>query len=250
MKKFLSFLLAFAMLATLAACGTPAKKPNEVPTPPVETEAPLPADTPTEELAAEDPTEGSPAETPVLIQPSDGNIDLTNAAVETSATEPAALGQWVKSTRYSAVSRQYETIYWRIIDVTFDCQQDIDRYNAEGHIYSFPELEDETLAYCMATYEVYFPEDFTAPDWGLTSSDLNFSARNPFGGGIDYKGVSYIGLGNTRDVSEEQTIMPGEVYTGKAVYIMVNDDVDYVFEYGYYENSIDDGMMYNYISSK
>lgn len=102
-----------------------------------------------------------------IVPSGNGSVDLSNAATKTTISEPAALGQWIKSTRYSATSSKYETIYWRVIGITYDCQEDIDRYNSENHIYVFNPLENEDLRYCMVMYEVCFPEDFPAQDWGF-----------------------------------------------------------------------------------
>lgn len=165
------------------------------------------------------------------VTPGNGSVDLSNVATATTALEPAALGQWIQSTAHSYDSEQEETVYWRIVDITSDCQEDIDRYNGESHFYVFDPLEDEDLAYRIATYEVYYPEDFPAGDKRIYSPDISLYAQNPKGGGINYKGVSYIGLGSCYEVAEKQEIFPGDVYVGKVLYVMINDDVEYVFRY-------------------
>lgn len=186
---------------------------------------------PTEESNEEENTEDA-QESSKDVTPSNGSVDLSNVVTETTALEPAALGQWIQSTAYSAVSQQYETIYWRIVEITSDCQADIDRYHGEkNHFYVFDPLENEDFAYRIATYEVYYPEDFHASSWGIGSPHISLYAKNPNGGGIKHKGVSYIGLGSCYEIAEKQEVFAGDVYVGKVLYVMIDDEVEYVFEY-------------------
>lgn len=253
MKKFISLMLVCIFVVSLSACGelkdgvgeTPAatypewytgetytdgvtETPTEIETDPVEiaTEATEGETVPSDEETV--PTESSSPG----VDPSE--INISNAVEVTSADSPAKFGEWIKSTRYSSVSNEYETIYWRVIGTTFDCQEDIDRYNGENHIYEFTPLENDDLAYCKVTYQVYFPKEFPAKEWGISSADLSLHAKNPSGGGIEWKGVAYIGLGQCKDITEDSkcTLMPGDVFTGESIYVMVNDpSIEYVFEY-------------------
>lgn len=268
MKKFISLMLVCIFAVSLSACGelkdsveeTPAatypkgyagetytndvtETPTEVENDSVEivTEVTEGEAVPTDEETA--PTESSPTS----VDP--GEIDISNALEVTSADSPAKLGEWIKSTRYSSVSKEYETIYWRVIDTTFDCQEDIDRYNGENHIYEFTPLENDDLAYCKVTYQVYFPKEFSANEWGISSSNLSLYAKNPSGGGIKWKGVAYIGLGQCMDITEESkcTLMPGDVFTGESIYVMVNDpSIEYVFEYTHNAEGSNGEMLYDY----
>lgn len=203
-----------------------------------------------EDESVEEPDGEAEEETSEPVAPSNGSVDLSNAVTETDALAPAALGQWIKSGKYSTASGQDETVYWRIVEVTTDCQADIDRYNGEDHLYIFEPLEQEELAYHIAIYEVYFPEDFPAAEWGISSPYISISAKNPNGGGIEYKGFSYIGLGSSYNIAEDQDIFPGDVYTGKALFAMIDDDVEYVFEYYYDSNDEEIGLIHDYAASK
>ena len=198
---------------------------------------------------ASEGTEGAGESEGTVVDPE--NIDITNAVETTSAQEPAKLGEWIKSTRYSAASQEYETIYWRVIGTTYDCQEDIDRYNGENHLYEFTKLENEDLAYCKVTYQVYFPAEFSAKEWGISSANLSLYAENPNGGGIEWKGMAYIGLGSCHDITVDQEIMPGDVFTGEAIYVMINDpSVEYVFEYSHNALGADGEMLYDYAAAK
>lgn len=177
---------------------------------------------------------------------------VKDAIEATSPEEPAPLGAWIKSARYSPVSGEYETVYWRIIGTTFDCQDELDRYNSEEHIYIFEDPEQEDIDWCMVTYEVFFPKEFSAQEWGISSPELSLSAVNPTGGGIEYKGIAWVGLGSCTDITEKTDVFPGDTWTGKALYPMIHaDGIEYVFEYGYSEpGSEDNGLAYAYSESK
>lgn len=258
MKKLLSMAMIFAVLMTSAACGNKVEDSIASDGGANIAEEPSGADEPSD---AEEPREEEPSEeesdkesdkedskeSSDVTTPGNGSVDLSNVATATDALEPAEVGQWIESTTYSATTHQYETIYWRVVEVTSDCQADIDRYNGEDHIYTFEPLENEDLAYRIVIYEVYFPEDYPAQEWGISSPELSLWPKNPNGGGITYKGVTYIGLGGSYEVAEDQEIFPGDVYTGKALYVMIDDDVDYVFEYSHNNNS---DMVYDYAASK
>lgn len=247
MKKLIMCMLALVLAFSMTACGSnkdadESKEPSSSESVTSETESKE-----TESSEKEESTEpSSEAEKPAA------SADIADAATETTADKPAALGQWVKSTRYSTESGKYETIYWRVTGTTFDCQADIDRYHAEDHLVQFQELEDEDLSYCKVSYEVYFPETFPMPEYGTSSPELSISATNPDGGGIEYKGVAYIGLGSSHDISVEQEIHPGDTFKGEAIYAMINDpSVNYVFEYSHTPEGQESGdLIYDYVASK
>ena len=174
-------------------------------------------------------------------------VSLEDAVEHTEIEDPAHAGDWVKTKRYNAVSREYETVFWRIAEISFDCQEDVDEYNSRDyHFYELEPLESDDLSYVKVTYQVYFPEEFSADTWGISAPTMSFTTINPAGGGIRYKGMSYIGLGTMVNIdNSEEHIQPGGIYTGKCVYVMVNDpSIEYVFDYYYSEG---DGLIHSYI---
>lgn len=270
MKKLFAIVLALLMMVMLVACKfgsqdeadagtqttgqvetTEGTVPDEETTEPTE-ESSEATEEPTEEsteASEETNEEASEATEGATVDPDD--VDISNAVESTSAEEPAKLGQWIKSTRYSAASGEYETIYWRVIGTTFDCQEDIDRYNSEDHLVEFTELENDDLSYCKVSYQVYFPEDFSAKEWGISSAELSLRAQSPDGGGIEWNGIAYIGLGSCQDISVEQEIMPGDVFNGEAIFVMI-DDPSIVYVFDYYHNSLGAGdeVIHDYASPK
>lgn len=250
MKKLLTSTLALAMVFSMTACSS--NKDADESKEPISSEA---VSSEPESKESESPATAEPTETPSDTEKPATSVDVSDAITETSPEKPAALGQWVKSAKYSPFSKKYETVYWRVIGTTFDCQADIDRYNAEGNLMQIDELESEVLSYCKVSYEVYFPETFSMAEYGVTSPDLSLSVQSPDGGGIEYDGVSYIGLSMTHDISVEQEIHHGDVFKGEAIYAMIDDpSVSYVFKYGHtpegQESGESNGMVYEYVASK
>lgn len=270
MKKLFAIVLALLMMVMLVACEfgsqneagegaqttgqvetTEGTVPDEETTEPTE-ESSEATEEPTEEStkATEDTTEeASEATEGATVDPDD--VDISNAVESTSAEEPAKLGQWIKSTRYSAASGEYETIYWRVIGTTFDCQEDIDRYNSEDHLVEFTELENDDLSYCKVSYQVYFPENFSAHEWGISSSDLSLRAVSLDRGGFEWKGVTYLGLGSCQDITEEQEVMPGDVVNCESIFVMINDpSIEFMFEYVHNTLGAGDDIARDYSASK
>lgn len=219
---------------------------------------PTTSDTP-EMSASEEPTASSseapeastseaPSETPE-VSPSQAAPEGIEP-VETTIDNPAQLGQWVETMRYSPVDSAYHTVYYRITNVVRgeEAQAAADAYNAEGHVIQFSALEDDNLEYCMLEYEVYFPEDFPQEDYGITTVDIDFSVESPDGGGIEANGVAYIGLSSVVDISvapEINEFYAGQTFTeGKAIYAMVKGVSDYVFEVGYFDDNDQEHVSY------
>ena len=263
MRKLFAFVLTILLMIALVACS-PSGQEETVPTESTETSQGVDSTKETTE-AVEESTEGTTGEvteateetTEAATEATEGStvnpedIDVSNALESTSAEEPAKLGEWIKSTRYSAASGEYETIYWRVIGTTFDCQEDIDRYNSENNFVEFTELENKDLSYCKVSYQVYFPEDFSAKEWGISSADLSLRAQSPDGGGIEWNGMAYIGLGSCQDISVEQEIMPGDVFNGESIFVMIDDpSIEYVFEYYHNTLGAGDEVIYDYASPK
>jgi len=243
-KTIISICLAVGLgLTALTGCSgaQPAAESSAEPsasataTPEAATPAPTPS--PTDEPSAQpSASESALAEEPVS-QAAPSDIAPVAATIES----PAAIGEWVESKRYSPEDSAYHTIYYRItnIDPGEPAQAAVDKYNSEDHVTVFEEIQDDDLEYCLLTYEVFFPEDYPAADYGITSADINFSARSPEGGAISVDGVTYIGLGQAYEVSPSidiDTLFPGDTWTGQAVFAMVKDFNDYIIETDYFEN--------------
>lgn len=265
MKKMISVFLVIVMLATMfVACSndkknqeTEAKGSNDVTTEQPTTEAPseeatvepvpatIPATTEKEEPTTtvetepvtEVPTEESTKETTVeQPKPFDGNLDVSEADVATAgdyldAKNPAKLGQWVKA-YYVNGETESGTYYWRIVDVTNDCEKDIEEWNAAGHIRQFTKIEQDNFEYKKVTVQYYFPADYKCGEYGIsTSTKVQPSAKNPNGGGFTVNGVTYIGLGQGYSIHDTSVrYNPGDSCLGVYIYAMLKDFDGYVFD--------------------
>ena len=198
-----------------------------------EEQTPAPSEEPSEEPSAE------PSEQPAATKApaASGAPESYLTAQETTAEKPAQVGEWVETMQYSTVDSVDHPAYYRIVGVERGAaaQAAVDQYNSEDHFSYFGELEDPDLEYCLLTYEVYYPEDFPAQEWGVTGPSISLGAKSPDGGGIKYNGRAYIGLGMGYDVTDSEVeVFPGEIFEGKAVFAMVKDFKDYVFENYYF----------------
>lgn len=259
MKKFMIVLLVTFMSLSLFACGGKDTNQPNSPTP-EGNNTEEPSDPPAQEKADEDEPDkdkadkdediDNPDDDPEETNPTDnsGNINPTNKPVDidtvTSSKEaPAKVGQWQETKRYSAVDREYHTIYYRITDIiryNDEVQSALDAWNDADHLRVFDPLESDDLEYCLIKYEANFPEEFPQHDWGITSVDVGFSVASPTGGGIKANGMAYIGLSTVYDISDSIEInefYAGQTYSeGLAVFVMVKDVSDYIVESYYFEN--------------
>ncbi|MDL2236486.1 hypothetical protein LJC56_01435 [Christensenellaceae bacterium OttesenSCG-928-K19] len=254
-KSLFGIVLVVIMLAVVFSGCTDVQEPAETAMPETTQEQ---EQAPTEEPIPE-PTEEA---TPELTQEQeseptkDGDISADPGEivpVETMAENPAKIGEWVETKRYSTESGNYHTVFYRILNIERGdaALSAVQRYNDEGHVTYFEEIEDSDLEYCLLTYEVYFPEEFPAGDLGITMATIELGATNPAGGGITANGRTYIGLGATHDISpnlEAKDLYPGDTWVGEAIFAMAKDYSDYVIETYYFDE--DNERISSFIEGK
>lgn len=243
MKKILCILCASAIVLAMAGCGdnkTADTTTTESMAAPVETttaeeatDAPEAETTPTadETTAAASNNADIPADIAGAIMPE-----------ATSEDSPAPLGQWVKTTIYSATDKTYHTVYVHVTKVVTDTedtayvQAAIDLNNsfcADYNKIDRAEIElPSDVELCVLEYEVYVPSDFPSQEWGIIAPDIDFSQGKIGGGGIpSADGTSvYIGLGsNTTDLETEDDpkYAPGNTYKFVNLFTMVKGFEDY-----------------------
>lgn len=169
--------------------------------------------------------------------------------VETTAEAPAKIGEWVATKKPSSVDNQFHTVYYRITDVVRDEAEVMAAVEASGSTFE-PDPLDEHLEYCMLTYEVYFPSDFPQEEAGIMDTGLSFYVENP--NGFNYfeadEGSYQFYSGSATDISEWPDVFElnaGEIFTeGKAVFAMVKDGSDYIFETSYMTQTGEIGRSY------
>ncbi len=262
MKKVLVLALALTMAFSFTACGGGKKDDNAAPSEDVADE---------KQDTEEDEAEEEDADDNAKDTAGNAGADISSAidASTTSDTEPVPLGQWAKTARYATEDETYLTVYVRITNVTTATddadyiQTSVDQHNANGYDFSQIDLASLELPsdveLCVMDYEIYIPEEFPSPEYGLSEPTIMFSESNIGGGGIpSADGTStYIGLGsNTEDLTLEAdaTYAPGNTYSFRRLYTMVKGYTDYVFEFtSYPDGTVEtsaDIMYYAYFANK
>lgn len=257
MKKILAFLMAATVVFGMTSCskikisfGDDSSKAEESS---VSSEAEESSSE--EDVSSEESSEESAAES----NSSDTNADVKDAidATKTSETDAAKLGQWVKTSRYSATDSTYHTVYARVVKVKTESddadyvKKAIEENNKLDGYYQIDKDElkiPSDCELCVMEYEVYVPSDFPTQDWGITTPDISFSVSNIGGGGIpSADGAStYIGLSSLTSLRTEESkkidgkYQVGGTYTFRELYVMVKGYKDYEFSaYTYPEGTKD-----------
>ena len=206
---------------------------------------------------------------------SGGAADISSAIDGSTATEesPVPLGQWAAIADYSAEDETYHNVYVRVTKVTTSAedaayvQNAVAQSNANGSYYQIDlSSEDYQLPsdveWCVLDYEVYVPDDYPSPEYGITEPTMNFSESNIGGGGIpSADGTStYIGLGtNNIDLQNNPSDMKfsvGNTYSFQVLFTMVQGYENYLFELSSYpdgthsDNTSADIMYYAYFANK
>ena len=206
---------------------------------------------------------------------SGGAADISSAIDGSTATEesPVPLGQWAAIADYSAEDETYHNVYVRVTKVTTSAedaayvQNAVAQSNANGSYYQIDlSSEDYQLPsdveWCVLDYEVYVPDDYPSPEYGITEPTMNFSESNIGGGGIpSADGTStYIGLGtNNTDLQNNPSDMKfsvGNTYSFQVLFTMVQGYENYLFELSSYpdgthsDNTSADIMYYAYFANK
>ncbi len=258
MKKHFALMLALLMAVSFTACSAGGTQSEPAASQDGASEA--------EDTAEKTTTE---AEAPETESVSDADLSSAIDASTTTDTDAVPLGQWAKTARYATEDETYHTIYVRITKVTTATddadyvQSAIDLHNENSSEFSkidtsSLELPDD-VELCVVDYEVSIPEEFPAPDYGLTEPTISFSQSNIGGGGIpSADGTStYIGLGsNTEDLTTkaEASYYPGNTYSFSSLFTMVKGYGDYVFEFTSYPDGTQetsaDVMYYAYFGNK
>ncbi len=181
------------------------------------------------------------ADVPDISQAVDGSA--------TSETEPAPFGTWVKTALYATQDKTYHTVYVRIVKVTTESNDAAyvesaiaanNGYGDENDLIDPEEMDiQDDAEIVVMDYEVYVPENFPTPSYGITEPKIYFSMRNIGGGGIPSLdgSTAYIGMGTTDDMvvrPSSESYTPGNTYGERCIYTMVKGYTGYVASYSSY----------------
>lgn len=253
-KKVVLAVFSLTMVLTLAACGSSAQETDAEPvsetvSEPVKEEENTAEETEAPDAAEEEEVSDAAAQGEAVASalPETGGMpDITNAVymADTSEEKPAALGEWMETTRYSSEDKLYHTIYARVTKVTSFTEDEayvkscIDDHNSVSYDFQQIDLEELNLPsdveVCIVDYEVYIPADFPIADYGTSSADISLSASNIGGGGIpnaDNTAV-YIGMGlaDGLNIVKDQMYFPDNTYSFRSYFAMVKGYENYVFK--------------------
>ncbi|MDR1183336.1 MAG: hypothetical protein LBK67_00900 [Coriobacteriales bacterium] len=229
MKRLLAFLLVGVLAFALIGCSTKQETPEPVEEPAVEEPAPV---------------EQKPEPTPSSNAASGFDMSQALGLDETSKDNPAPLGTWVATMKYSTQTSADSLVYVRVTALERDqtkVQSYIDAYNASNTHFALEPLEAEDLEYVVIHYEVYFPDDFPVDEsMGILSPEVTFSLTNYDGAGFDRgDGTFYVGLGIGDDISPDieydNPLWPGQTFTdGRIAVAMLKGATDLLIETDYF----------------
>lgn len=249
-RRVVSMLLILTFTLAVTGCGQ-TETPTANSAQPTQSAAiAQPSTEPQETIVATNTPEASAApslETSAAPASSANIADAIDAA--TTAEDAAAkLNQWVKTSHYATEDETYHTVYVRVTKVTTQTddaeyvQAAIDLHNENSYEFSQIDVSEVKIPsdaeLCVLDYEVYVPEEFPSPEYGITAPDFNFSASNIGGGGIpSADGAStYIGMGSMDGLNTEKEpkYEVGNTYAFRSLFMMVKGYEDYVLEYTAY----------------
>lgn len=167
----------------------------------------------------------------------DGNyIDIMGAGLDA----PAKLGEWVQVKNYNATTSGHDICYMRVTGIERDqttVKKAMDDYLAEHEWISFEGADLSDIEWEYVEYEVYFPTDWQAKEWGIGSPDIPLTIRNHEGRGTFN---NTIGLGTTWEIGEkEPKPMPGDIWKGKALFQMFKGYDELYVMYRTYIDSVE-----------
>lgn len=235
MKKVLCPAMVFLMLFVFGACSAPSAAVSagvdEAENGAAETAAePEPAFGYDEEF--------EPFET-ASVPPADPAVAAIVPRADTTAENPAALGEWVLTKQYSAKDDAIHDVYYRVTEIlrsssSREVQRKIDAYNGKNRGVQFDPLADEALEYCLFRYEAAYPADYPQDNWGISfAGDLRFMIGSPDGGAIKANGGVYPGLCVFNLSEAPDDFYAGNVFKdGEAIFTMVKGVSEYLITSG------------------
>lgn len=156
---------------------------------------------------------------------------------EAPLDSPAKLGEWVEVYRYNATTSNYDAVYVRVTNI----ERDKDKVEAAKDAYlekhssvTFEKPDNvDGLEWCYVEYDVYFPTEWEAPDYGISSTDLRLNICNRDG---KSRFGDVIGLSTTWEIGDvsNDKVYPGDTYHGKALFLMLSDYDDFLATYHTY----------------
>lgn len=184
-------------------------------------------------------------------QSAPASSDTTVSPVPATEDNPAKVGEWITTTQYSTTDSADHLVYYRITGVESDqarVQEAIDAYNNADHLMTIEPLEDDDMEYMLVDYEVYFPTDFPANEYGgLYMPSMYWSLKGANGDLVEHDGLTYIGLSGQDLTEDPENAQPGDTVKGSYLFASVKGVNDYRIE-SYYSDLNTDESIYTYVN--
>ncbi len=234
MKKLLLCLMMGILVVSVCACGRNSVDADKLAAPAL-TDTAAGESTVSSTGGAKAADNADAASVPVVTDVPDlvASVD----AETTSDTDAVPLGEWAKTTIYSAQDETYRTVYVRVVKVTTEsedkeyvssaielnnrCGQEEDRIDRDEM-----EIADGSEL-VVVDYDVYIPAEFPAPSYGMPEPMLILSTRE-----INESGMGLTTQLAVRDSSE--SYHAGGAYRERSLYTMKKEKTNYVIAYSTY----------------
>ncbi len=151
-------------------------------------------------------------------------------------------GKWLKIKKKAEADGKKHDVEFRVKSIITDekkVKKEIDAFNVSGTNERIDlDIGNENLQYCVANYEVKFPDSFPDQDFGLTDVTVDFKITAPDGSEeIRNDGTVYPNLTDTKQIGsipQGYDFYSGQTYKGKIVYAMVKGCKEYRLKAGKY----------------
>ena len=162
---------------------------------------------------------------------------------ETKEVKSEKPGTWLKTQKKAQADGKKHDITFRVTKIATDektVKKEIDAYNVSGTNETIDQdIGSDNLGYCVAYYEVKFPDSYPDQDYGLTNVTMDFTIVAPDGSEeIRHEGTVYPNLTDTIQIGsipQGYDFYAGQTYKGKIVYAMAKGCTDYRLKVaGYY----------------
>ncbi len=145
------------------------------------------------------------------------------------------VGEWITLSRTAAADGEEHKVRLRVTAIERDpakAKERIEAFNssAAGSMIDTGSAGDG-LSFCVASYEVEYPEEYPAEDFGITDPALPFSVTGTDGGPLVRDDTQYEGLSSTVEMgppSQGYDFYPGQTYEGEIAFLMIENDTGYL----------------------
>ncbi len=161
---------------------------------------------------------------------------ITKSEVPEEQVAYEEVGQEISTWKIAEADGSKQTVSYKITQIHRDpeyVEKAIEEYNFSGVGNPIGALKNDNLQYCIADYQVIYPEGFPTGEYGVTNTPITFKVV-----GLDGKetikadGINYKSLNDTIEIGDVPMgfdFFPPETYQGSFVFLMVKEYDEYLF---------------------